>query len=168
MAGKPLKRSNAPQKAAQRSIRGGKVGVPKRPGDFVPRHDPSATRLRAFRLGDGLPNIPKMMEELQNYTDVLLGRVPPPVPQGTITLMETADAYYARAAEMTMLLQQGEREGHILRGSAHYKFRTGELRTFLELAKRASDLGSRRITYEQMKGEAERYGREARMSSMGG
>jgi hypothetical protein len=37
-----------------------------------------------------------------------------------------------------------------MRGSALYKFRTGELRSFIELSKRASELGSRRLTQEQL------------------
>lgn len=119
-------------------------------------------RLRAVRLGEGMPSIPKMEEEIIDMTNVLLGRADAPINHGTMSLMEVADSYYARAAEMTMLLQQAEREGTITRGSAHYKFRTGELRTFLEMAKKASELGSRRVTAEQMRLEAERYGRDSR------
>lgn len=149
-----MKHLTKPQKAPPRSLRARKVRQ-----SAPVQHD---TRLRAIRLGDGLPPIPKMMEEIADMADVLMGRVDPPVHQGVITLMETADAYFARASEMTMLLQQAEREGTVLRGSAAYKFRTGELRTFMELAKRAADLGSRRITVEQMKAEAARYGRESK------
>ena len=129
----------------------------KRVGGGVTKH-----RLRAFRLGEGIPAIPEMVSELQDMTDVLLGRKDPPIDSGTITLLETADAYFARASEMTMLLQQAEREGKILSRSAHYKFRTGELRTFMEMAKRAADLGSRRVTFEQMRLEAAMYGRESK------
>lgn len=118
--------------------------------------------LRAIPLGEGLPSIPEMVLELQNMTDVLMGRKPPPVDAKHLTLMEVADAYFSRASEMTMLLQQMEREGKINRGSKHYKFRTGELRTFLEMAKRAADLGSRRLTEAQIIFEMERYGRESK------
>lgn len=102
-----------------------------------------------------------MMEEVQDMTDVLLGRAQPPIQSGILTLMEVADGYFARASELTMLIQQGEREGTILKGSAHYKFRTGELRTFMEMAKRATDLGSRRVTAESLRIETERTGRES-------
>lgn len=115
--------------------------------------------VRAFRLGDGLPNLTVMRNELLDMTDVLMGREEPPINAGVSTLLEVADAYFARASEMTMLLQQAEREGTVQRGSAHYKFRTGELRTFMDMAKRASELGSRRITYRQLQIEAERLGR---------
>ena len=122
----------------------------------------SATgRLRAVPLGNGVPSISSMIAELQDMTDVLLGREEPPIDAGHLTLYEMADAYYARAAELTMLLQQAEREGTVLKGSSHYKFRTGELRTFLEMAKRAADLGSRRLTYESLRMEAIMLGRES-------
>lgn len=122
---------------------------------------PSATpgKLRAVPLGSGLPALPELVDELAEYTDVLLGRVDPPHDAGTLTLLETADAYHARASEITMLLQELERTGQVLKGSAHYRFRTGELRTFLDVAKRAADLGSRRLTYERLQFEREMLGR---------
>jgi hypothetical protein len=103
-----------------------------------------------------------MWAELTDMTDVLMGRVPPPVFHGAMTLFETADAYYARASELTMLIQHGEREGVFSKGSHYYKFRTGELRTFMDMAKRAADLGSRRLTEEQLIFEREKLGRESR------
>lgn len=121
----------------------------------------SRGRLRAFRVGSGLPPIPKMMEELQDMTDVLLGREDPPLQAGYLTLMETADAYYARASELTMKILEAEREGTVAKGTAYYKFRTGELRTFMEMAKRAADLGSRRLTDEALRFDKSKYGRES-------
>lgn len=120
------------------------------------------SRLRTFRLGEGVPPIPEMMNELQDMTDVLMGREDPPANAGYLTLMEVADAYFARASELTMLLQQAEREGRVVKGSAHYKFRTGELRTFMEMSKRASDLGSRRLTQAQLDYEMQQFGRESK------
>lgn len=125
----------------------------------------AAQHLRAIELGEGMPSIPEMVAELENMTDILLGRREPPVNNGLLTMMETADAFYSRAAEMTMLLQRAEREGNITRGSGHYKFRTGELRSFLDMCKRAAELGSRRITFETLRLEAERTGRESRMDA---
>ena len=118
--------------------------------------------LRAVPIGKGVPSIPVMLEEIQDMTDVLMGREQPPIDAGHLTLMEVADAYFARASEMTMLLQKAEREGTVTKGSAHYKFRTGELRTFMEMARRASELGSRRLTEEQLQFEMELHGRESR------
>lgn len=95
-------------------------------------------------------------------TNVLLGRLPSPIQAGVLSLMEVADNYYARAAELTMLIQKAEREGDIGKGSEFYKFRTGELRTFMEMAKRAADLGSRRLTFETLKNDQATYGRESK------
>jgi hypothetical protein len=126
------------------------------------RHPQAGTKsLRAFKVGEGVPSIPDMVNELQDMTDVLLGRNDPPVNAGYLSMMEVADAFFARASEMTILLQQAEREGRVTRGSAHYKFRTGELRTFLEMAKRAADLGSRRLTAESLRWDMEMKGRES-------
>lgn len=124
--------------------------------------NPKSRRLRGVVVGIDLPNISKMQVELLDMTDVLIGRVDPPVWAGHLTLMEVADAYYARAAEMTMLIQSKEREGIVGKGDSLYKFRTGELRTFMEMAKRAADLGSRRLTEEQLKFEQSRLGRDSR------
>lgn len=87
-----------------------------------------------------------MKNEVKDMTDILLGRTPAPIDKGPSTLMEVAEAYHARAREMSMLLKDAEAEGHILRGSAAYRFRTGMLRDFIELVSRTVDLGSRRIT----------------------
>ncbi len=118
-------------------------------------------KLRAVPLGQGVPELADLVAELDDMTAVLLGREEPPIDAGYLTLYEVADAYYARAAEITTMLQRQEREGVVTRGSNHYKFRTGELRTFMEMAKRAADLGSRRITYENMILEASITGRES-------
>lgn len=91
-----------------------------------------------------------LSEEIKGYTNVLLGRVDPPMDAGVATLMECADAYYARACEIDILIHEGEREFEIGKGDPLYKFRTGELRSFLELTKRAQEMGSRRITLAQL------------------
>jgi RNAse (barnase) inhibitor barstar len=101
-------------------------------------------------LPEGLPKVADLVQELDAYRDVLLGRVDPPVDAGVASLMECADAYFARACEIDMLIHQGEREFTIGKGDDHYKFRTGELRAFLDLTKRAAEMGSRRITLAQM------------------
>lgn len=119
-------------------------------------------RLRTLPLGQGLPNLTKMRVELADMTDVLMGREEPPIWAGHLTLMEVADGYYARASELTMKIQEAETDGRIDRGSSLYKFRTGELRTFTEMCKRASDLGSRRLTKEQLQFEMASHGRESK------
>lgn len=78
--------------------------------------------------------------------DVLLGREAPPIDMGPGTLAEVANAYYARGKEIEMILLRHELNGEISRGSVQAKFRTGELRSFIDIAKAAYELGSRRLT----------------------
>lgn len=104
--------------------------------------------VRAFHVGAGF-NVPQMSQELSGYTDVLLGRALPPVDVGVMTLMEIAEAYHARAREMEMEILEAERMGAVLPKSGPYKFRTGKLRSFIEMTKETIDLGSRRVTYAQ-------------------
>lgn len=106
--------------------------------------------VRSFDVPEGVENLTQMANELIDMTNVLLGRVTPPLDAGVSTLLELADAYYARAAEMTMALQKAEREGRIVRNDPYYKFRTGELRTFMDMARRSAETGSRRLTKEQL------------------
>lgn len=147
--GKPLKRSTG---VKRRKVRGGAV----KPSP------PSGGRLRAFYVGQGLPSIPVMRDEIQDMVDVLLGREDPPLDAGYLTLMETADAYYARATELTMKILEAEMDGRLPKGSNYSKFRTGELREFREMCKRAADLGSRRLTEEQLRYEMATFGRESK------
>jgi hypothetical protein len=42
----------------------------------------------------------------------------------------------------------------VIRGSPYYKFRTGQLRSFIEMAKLMAELGSRRLTQERLLFEA--------------
>lgn len=132
--------------ATQRKVK----KIPKPPARKSSKEFDSSRSVRHFQLGSGLPSVTDMRAEIQDMTDVLLGRKPPPIDKGLFTLQEVADAYFSRASEMTMLIQDGEREGKIPKGSVYYKFRTGTLRTFLEMTKRAADLGSRRLTYMQL------------------
>lgn len=82
--------------------------------------------------------------------DILMGRIPPPVEAGDLTLMEVADAYFARGCEIQYQILKAEREGGVFKGHSYYKFRTGQLRTFLELSKKAAELGSRRLTQARL------------------
>lgn len=127
------------------------------------RDDRRETHLRLFHVGDGLPSLPVLKAEVQDMWDVLLGRKEPPIPSRRVeALMEVADAYFARAMEIAAQIQRSEQEARLARGSEYTKFRTGELRTFAEVAKRAADLGSRRITVRGQQIESERTGRDKR------
>jgi len=102
-----------------------------------------------------MPAVHDVHCELDEMWAVLLGRVDPPISVGVRTLMEVAEAYHARAMEVNALIQRGEAEGTVPKGGAYYKLRTGELRSFIEMSKRAIDLGSRRITVEIAQTERE-------------
>lgn len=117
-------------------------------------------RLRTFQVGAGLPSVGTLCDELEAMRDVLMGRVDPPV-NGVLALLEVADAYFARACEMEQKILKGEREGSIDRKNPMYRFRTGELRSFKEMASRAADLGSRRLTAENIRVGQEQRGRES-------
>jgi hypothetical protein len=107
-------------------------------------------------VGHGLPLVYELDKELKGYMDILLGREEPPIESPYLSLMEVATAYYARALEIDALIHIEEREMRVLRGSDYYKFRVGELRAFIELAKKCCDLGSRRLSQEQMLSEQRR------------
>lgn len=99
-----------------------------------------------------------MEQELDEYKAILLGREDLPIQNGVMSLIETATAMYGRASEMTMEILAMERKGSVTKGSRLYKFRTGELRTFLDMCSKFVDLGSRRITAERMKVEMRNEG----------
>lgn len=115
-----------------------------------PKHVQFGRRLTEVELGEGLPDVGDLQEELTHYINVLLGREPSPVDSPYLTLMEVANAYYARAQEMEFMIHAEEQAHRVVRGSPLYKFRTGQLRAFQEMAKRQVDLGSRRLTQEKL------------------
>ena len=127
------------------------------------KHRPQkkVNRLRAFDVGEGYESVTAYRSEIQDMVDVLLGRKAPPIDVGVHTLHEVADAYYARGMEMQMHLHQMETDGAVIRGSSVYKFRTGELRDFIEMSKSAAELGSRRLTAEQQRIDQELRGYES-------
>jgi hypothetical protein len=116
--------------------------------------------LRHFRIGEGLPTPAEITQELEDMRDVLMGRVDPPV-SGVLALMEVADAFFARACELEQMILAGVREGRISKATQYQSIRTQEIRSFKELAKSAAELGSRRVTVEQMTQEKERRGMES-------
>lgn len=117
-------------------------------------------RTRTIHVYEGLPPVVELQAEIDEYMDVLLGRVDAPV-QGHLALMETADIYFGRMSEVELLIKRGETDGSIPKGSDYTKFRTGELRTFLEIAKGSSALGSRRLSALALEAERSKTGRES-------
>lgn len=134
--------------------------VKRSSGYTAPERGYTYNRLRVISIGSGLPSLEDMRAELDEYMAVLLGREDAPI-QGTVALMETADIYYARASELILKIQRGESDGTIPKSSELARFRTGELRTFQEVAKAASALGSRRLTAYTAEIEQAKLGRES-------
>lgn len=122
---------------------------------------PRSTKpLRSFSTEYGLPSVEKLADEIEEMMSVLKGDVDPPIQMGVITMMEVADAYHARAADINMKILRLQREGVIKSGDQLYRFRTGELRQFIDVASKATALGSRRLTYAQVLLDSERTGRQ--------
>lgn len=107
-------------------------------------------RLSAVQVGIGLPSLEQLEHEIDEMVDVLMARVDAPVESPYLALMEVATAYFARAQEIDLLIHRAEREGVVFRGTDYYRFRTGELRSFIELARKCAELGSRRLSQEQL------------------
>jgi hypothetical protein len=109
-------------------------------------------RLTDVETIEGLPSVEELMDELLGYANVILGRRDPPLQLDGfyLDLMEVAAAYYARAKEIDMLIHWEEQNRRVIRGSAYYKFRTGQLRSFIDMASKMADLGSRRLTQEKL------------------
>ena len=109
---------------------------------------------RYFKVGEGF-NLHDLQLEIDEYMEIALGREDPPYDNGPMTLMEFANAVYARLVEMEVAIHRAEVDGTIIKGSRIYRFRTGELRSAQELFSKMQDLGSRRLTYELSKTERE-------------
>lgn len=116
----------------------------------APSHVQFSQKLTEVPLGIGLPTPDEIKDELLAYCDVLLGRTDPPVDSPYLGLAEIATSYYARACELDMLIHEKERTHQVVRGTDYYRLRTGALRSFLEMSKKMADLGSRRLTQEQL------------------
>lgn len=91
-----------------------------------------------------------LVDEFYEYTQVLLGREPSPVQSPYLDLMEVATVYHSRGREVEALIRQLEIEGEIRKGEKLYLFRTGPLSSFIEMARKCIDLGSRRLTQEHL------------------
>lgn len=109
-------------------------------------YQPPTHGIRYFKVGDGF-NLSDLQAELDEYMDILLGRLDPPNQNGPMTLMEFSETVHARLGEVEIAVLRGESDGTVLKGSRIYKFRTGELRTAQEVFAKAIDLGSRRVTF---------------------
>lgn len=118
----------------------------------APSHVQFSRRLIDVPVPAGLPTPEEIQDELLGYCDVLLGRVEPPIRSPYLDLAEVAVAYYARALELDMLIHEAERDqkSGIVRGHPLVRIRTGALRSFIEMSKKMAELGSRRLSQEQL------------------
>lgn len=115
-----------------------------------PPHPQFGHRLSDVLVELGLGTVAELEAEVYGMWDVLLGRVDSPVEGGYLSLQEVATAYHSRALEIEALIRQGERKKVFAKTSEHYLFRVGELAPFIEVAKKAAQLGSRRLAQEQL------------------
>ena len=129
----------------------------------VPKKTSYRGKVRQFRLGDGLPLPQDIRDEIAGYRDVLMGRADPPIDKGVATLMEVAEGYFARACEIEQLIYRAIAEGRLIgkKKTEYSQLRTQEIRSFKELSKSAAELGSRRITYENLMFQKEMRGLES-------
>jgi hypothetical protein len=94
--------------------------------------------------------VDEIYDELEQYVDVILGREEPPLASPYLALQEIASAYLARAYEIDMLIHRAEANREVAKNSPYYRLRTGALRSFIEMARKMCDLGSRRLSQEQL------------------
>ena len=102
--------------------------------------------MQKFPVKKGLSSAEELHIEFSEYIDVLMGHINPPIADGVDTLFEVSSTYLARAQEIEIKLLERERASKIDTSDELKKFRTGELRSFIELCKSAQNQGSRRIT----------------------
>lgn len=116
--------------------------------DNLPRF---GRHLTEVPVGDGLPEPGEIIDELLYYSEVLLGKEPPPYEGGGyLDMMEIAAAFRGRAMYLDQKILGEEQAGKVPRGHPYYRIRTGQLRTFIEMSKMMFDLGSRRLTHEDL------------------
>ena len=91
--------------------------------------------MQKFPIKKGLSSAQDLHDEIKEYIDVLMGHINPPKADGVNTLFEVSSTYLARAKEIEIKLLERERNTKIESGDELKKFRTGELRSFIELCK---------------------------------
>lgn len=126
--------------------------------------------VRGFVLPAGLGTPQEINKELSSMIDVLLDRVESPVDnRDPLALMRVANGYLARAREIEFLILAREREGTTKRtprtvdmskADPYYTLRTGELQSFIAIAEKAVDEGSRRLSAAQLQHDREVRGLE--------
>lgn len=126
------------------------MGFKTAPKVMVPTQVQFSYRLNEVPVGEGLDlDAEELRQELLDYANTLL-RGDSPVNSPYLSLMEVANAYHARALEIEMMIFDLEHDGKVVRGHPLYRFRTGQLRSFIEMSKKMIDVGSRRLSQEAL------------------
>lgn len=94
------------------------------------------------KTGALLGDIDELKTEIYDYIDVLKGDAPSPLDDSLLDMMEVSTAYYVRLKEIEVMILDAESDGD----NTLKAFRTGFLRSAIELFKAVKDLGSRRVT----------------------
>jgi len=134
--------------SAQRRMRGRKSDE---------SNSPNTGKVTTVWIGQGADKLPDLKQEIDGYWEMLNGRRPLPVRNGVASLMESATGMYVRASEIASRIHRGEQEGTITRNSSWYRFRTGELRDFLDACSKAVELGSRLVTVAKLEAEMKEF-----------
>lgn len=80
--------------------------------------------MQKFPLKKGLSNVEDLHAEINEYIDVIMGHINPPIADGIDTLFEVSSTYLARAKEIEIKLLERERSESIAAGDNLKKFRT--------------------------------------------
>ena len=67
--------------------------------------------MQKFPLKRGLSYAKSLHKEIDEYIDVLMGHINPPISDGVDTLFEVSSTYLARAKEIEIKLLERERNG---------------------------------------------------------
>jgi hypothetical protein len=120
----------------------------------APGHIQYGQRVTDVPLPVGLGTYDELVDELLGYAHILKGLADAPMASPYLTLMETATAYLVRAYEIEMLIYTGEHNKTLEK--EYSNLRTRQLQSFIDMARKMADLGSRRLTMEQVLTEQRR------------
>ena len=86
--------------------------------------------MQKFPLKKGLSSAQELHEEINNYIDVLMGHINPPIADGVDTLFEVSSTYLARAKEIEIKLLERERNTKVESGDELKKIQNWRIKKF--------------------------------------
>lgn len=104
-----------------------------------------AKTLNEIKVENKLADVDVLAEEISKYYNVLLGREEVDSVHQYSYIIEVATAYYVRAKEIEGAIHKLERQLVVTKNSQYYKFRTGELRSFIEACSKMIAYGQAKI-----------------------